>query len=548
MNIANGESSLTNDPPTEPLPLGGDRAPDLAARAPRRQPGPPNLAEGDSEQSEQQLAQLVLDERRRDLIRVMSRSVLILVGIGLVVVLFVGVTQPQANLLRPAVLLIFALALGLGALTLEMVRRERTLIAANLLVYQFWLATALSILTDPPLPDGRLLLRFTPFFSLTVLWAGLLIGPRSSFVVATLASSLVSIALALHSPELSRGDVVGYLAAVSDQASIAFTVYYVLGFVVWFFSIGLQRQLSARAIHLAAANRVIRAEVTRRAAASTRVSALAAQMATAAAQQSTASSLQTGAVATVRATMEELGQAGEAIAARADSATAFAANAQRETAWGRQVIDQALGALQQIDGHVADITRRMSLLDERGAATESVTAEIAMIADELHLLALNAKLEAVGAGAAGARFGVVADEVSRLALAAQASAEQTRQLLSEARAATQEAMRATVAGSQIAGESAHLGHQAATASALIAHLVEQASAQMQAIDSSAGQQRVAIAHIVQTMRELTTMSVQTERASQETAQVATALRIVARQLLISGAADLVAPASADPPS
>ena len=103
----------------------------------------------------------------------------------------------------------------------------------------------------------------------------------------------------------------------------------------------------------------------------------------------------------------------------------------------------------------------MQVLERRVITTEVVTQRMAEIADELRLLALNATIEAAGAGRAGARFGVVAGEVSRLAGDAQASAEETRQLLAEVRTASHEVAAATTHGHTIAREGATQAEQAA---------------------------------------------------------------------------------------
>ena len=77
----------------------------------------------------------------------------------------------------------------IGIFCRTLIRRRRTLLAGTLLVWMFFAITAASVFVSPgPQGPGHGPdLRFTAFFYLIILWAGLLIGGRSAFVVATLA-------------------------------------------------------------------------------------------------------------------------------------------------------------------------------------------------------------------------------------------------------------------------------------------------------------------------------------------------------------------------
>ncbi|TNE72967.1 hypothetical protein EP331_05880 [bacterium] len=81
--------------------------------------------------------------------------------------------------------------------------------------------------------------------------------------------------------------------------------------------------------------------------------------------------------------------------------------------------------------NLRELVQVMSNMQSSGEETKRINKTIDEIAFQTNMLALNAAVEAARAGAAGAGFAVVAEEVRRLALRSSDAAKQTEQILDE---------------------------------------------------------------------------------------------------------------------
>jgi methyl-accepting chemotaxis protein len=110
----------------------------------------------------------------------------------------------------------------------------------------------------------------------------------------------------------------------------------------------------------------------------------------------------------------------------ADTAARSTKETTAAAARGSESTQQALGRLRTAFQQVDDASAAVFTLSERTAEIHAIVQAITQIAEQTHLLSVNASIEAARAGDAGRGFAVVAEEIRRLADSSANSAEQIR--------------------------------------------------------------------------------------------------------------------------
>jgi methyl-accepting chemotaxis protein len=213
-------------------------------------------------------------------------------------------------------------------------------------------------------------------------------------------------------------------------------------------------------------------------------------------------SQQAAAVVEITASTEELARtAGQIATSAADQAT-FAAQAQETGDAGARALEEAVtsaGALRQGIEAIAD---RADVLGQRSREIYRVLDLITEIAQETHILALNAAIEASAAGRHGDRFGVVAEEVRRLAERSRESVDSVRTLLDGFSGAIRSVVVATEEGAKAADHV--LGRNRSAQGAieqLRGALADTARAAVE-ISQATDEQRTASNQVVTTLRDI----------------------------------------------
>jgi methyl-accepting chemotaxis protein len=127
--------------------------------------------------------------------------------------------------------------------------------------------------------------------------------------------------------------------------------------------------------------------------------------------------------------MREIAVALRANADAAGEAAASAADVNQRAKSGVTVSRRSSARLQTLFGEIEQAAALAQVFDERIRSAQRVTEMIFSVVEKAHLLSLNASIEAARAGDAGRGFGVVAEEIRKLAEGAGSSAEQIEQLV-----------------------------------------------------------------------------------------------------------------------
>jgi methyl-accepting chemotaxis protein len=246
------------------------------------------------------------------------------------------------------------------------------------------------------------------------------------------------------------------------------------------------------------------------------------ELQTAAQQQATGAKEQSTAMSEIATTISELLATSRQISESAQQVAQIADKTAISTRLGDATVQKARESVGGIQRQVDLIVTHMLDLGKKSQQIGSVLDLINELAEQTNILAINATIEAAGAGDSGRRFAVVADEIRKLADRVAGSTKEIRILIDEVRSAVNTTVMVTEAGSKAVDAGYHQVGDATTSFTAIAGLVETTTAAAQEIGLSTKQQtsaieqvNLAIANVSQTARESETSTTQTlQTASQ----------------------------------
>jgi len=242
---------------------------------------------------------------------------------------------------------------------------------------------------------------------------------------------------------------------------------------------------------------------------SAELQAAANQQATGAKEQATAMSEITTTITELLATSRQIADSAQRVAQIAEQTVGAARS-------GEGTVEQAHESIAGIRRQVDLVVSHMLELGKKSQQIGSVLDIVSELAEQTNILAINASIEAAGAGEAGKRFGVVADEIRELADRVAGSTKEIRVLIDDVRGAVNTTVMATETGSKTVDTGSRQFGDVTASFKQIAGLVAATTEAAREIELSTKQQtsaveqvNLAIASVAQTTRESEVSSGQT---------------------------------------
>jgi len=207
-------------------------------------------------------------------------------------------------------------------------------------------------------------------------------------------------------------------------------------------------------------------------------------------------------VVEITAAMEELARTAAEIAGRAATQAELAARAEGRGVTGASALADAVSGVAEVKARIGAIAARTDALGARTKEIGRVLDLIEEIAQETHVLSLNAAIEAAAAGEGGRRIAVVAEEVRHLASRSRDSVASVRALLDEFAGAIRGTVVATEEGSKETERVLERARRAAAAIGDLREVASETAERARRISGATREQNVASDEVVATLRDV----------------------------------------------
>jgi methyl-accepting chemotaxis protein len=280
--------------------------------------------------------------------------------------------------------------------------------------------------------------------------------------------------------------------------------------VGWFITSSLSSQIGSAVRHIQSS--------------STELQAAANQQATGAREQATA-------MTEIATTINELLATSRQIADSARRVSQIAGQTATGARAGEVTVTKGHDATTTVRKQVDLIVGHMLELGKKSQQVGTVLDIVAELAEQTNILAINATIEAAGAGDAGRRFGVVADEIRKLADRVGASTKEIRGMVEDVRSSVNTTVMATESGSKAVDVAAAQVMEVATAFRQIASLVGTTTDAAREIELSTKQQATAVEQVNLAITGAAGATRETEASASQTQQTASQLTDLSTNLL-----------------
>jgi methyl-accepting chemotaxis protein len=247
-------------------------------------------------------------------------------------------------------------------------------------------------------------------------------------------------------------------------------------------------------------------------------------------QQAAGTAEQAAAVQQANATMAEISHSGAQISLRAKEVATAAEATSSATAAGLQAVQNTTTTMEGIREQAEAVAENVIALSEKTQAIGEIIATVNDIAEQSHLLALNASIEAAAAGEHGRSFAVVASEMKNLADQSKQATVQVRSILGDIQKSitnsvmlTEEAVKRIESGRQQADVSDRTIHS-------LTDSVQESVQAFQQIVAGSSQQQIGFEQVTQAFRSIGVAAEQTAANTRQSERAAANLNALAQQL------------------
>jgi len=256
-----------------------------------------------------------------------------------------------------------------------------------------------------------------------------------------------------------------------------------------------------------------------------------AELQAAASQQASGSREQSSAATEVSTTIRELLSTSRQIAESSQRVARIAEETAGSAKAGDESVVRARDSMTSIKRQVDLIVGHMLDLGKKSQQAGSILEIINELAEQTNILAINATIEAAGAGESGKRFAVVADEIRKLADRVGGSTKEIRTLIDDIRAAVNTTVMATESGVKAVESGAKQFSDVTVAFGQIAGLVGTTTDAAREIELSTKQQATAVEQVNVAIANVAQATKESEASSTQTLQTATQLTTLSEELM-----------------
>jgi methyl-accepting chemotaxis protein len=283
-----------------------------------------------------------------------------------------------------------------------------------------------------------------------------------------------------------------------------------IGAIGWFITVSLGRQIST---------------------AVSQVQSSSAELQAAANQQAAGIREQSTSMAEITTTITELLASARQIAESAQRVSAIADQTANSAQSGDGTVTIAHDSIGAIRRQVDMIVNHMLALGKKSQEIGSVLDIVSELAEQTNILSINATIEAAGAGEAGKRFAVVADEIRKLADRVADSAKEIRSLIDDVRSSVNTTVMATETGSKAVDAGSQQFSDVAASFKAIARLVATTTEAAREIELSTKQQSTAVEQVNVAISNVAQAAKESEASTGQTLQTASQLASLSKDLL-----------------